>query len=56
MRLWVDNANELFTKAVLQFCAERGIAVHPTTAHTPQENSVAERVFRTVFGRVRSTL
>ncbi len=55
-RLRMDNANKLLTKGVLHYCAQRAIRVAPTVAHTPQENAVVERVFRTIFGRVRSTL
>eukprot|EP00171_Calliarthron_tuberculosum_P023092 IDg23092t1 len=55
-RLRVDNANELMTKDIGRYLQRRGIVLDPTTAHTPQENSAAERGFRTIFGRVRTTL
>eukprot|EP00171_Calliarthron_tuberculosum_P001406 IDg1406t1 len=43
VKLRVDNANELLSRAILRFLDRRGIAGKPTTPHTPHENSIAER-------------
>lgn len=55
-RVHVENTNKLLTKATLQFLERKGIAMEPMTPHTLQENSVAERKFRTIFGRVRASI
>eukprot|EP00171_Calliarthron_tuberculosum_P022201 IDg22201t1 len=55
-RIRTKNANEYMTKATLDSLASQAIAIDPTTAYTPQENAVAERVNRTIMQRVRATL
>ena len=51
-----NNTNELLTKRALTTLGAQGITVTPTTTYTPQENSIAERTFRTILGRVRELI
>lgn len=55
-RIRTDNANEYLTKTLTRTLGHRGIQIDPTVPHTPQENSIAERLNRTLMTRVRSTL
>ena len=55
-RVRSDNANEYLTKKILDDTRARGTAIDPTVPHTPQQNSIAERLNRTLLERVRATL
>ena len=55
-RVRSDNANEYLTKEVLETTRARGSTIDPTVPHTPQQNSIAERLNRTILERVRATL
>ena len=55
-RVRSDNANEYLTKELLETARTRGTAFDPTVPHTPQQNSVSERLNRTLLERVRATL
>lgn len=54
-RLNAGNANEFLIILLLKSTDNRAIHVDPTTPHTPQENSLAERVNITLISRVRAT-
>ena len=51
-----DNAREYYSSDLKQFYAQLNITAHPTIPHTPQENSLAERVNRTILDSTRSSL
>lgn len=55
-RVRCDNAAEYLPKDLRRWMAARGTALDPTVPHSPQENSVAERLNRTLMSRVRATL
>ena len=54
--LVTDNAKEYLAKQVQYKLRERGIKYRATTPYTPQENSLAERINRTLMEKVRATL
>eukprot|EP00177_Eucheuma_denticulatum_P000730 GFKZ01001312.1.p1 GENE.GFKZ01001312.1~~GFKZ01001312.1.p1 ORF type:complete len:306 (+),score=11.41 GFKZ01001312.1:1491-2408(+) len=51
-----ENAREYFSKYLLQLDDQAGTTVNPTISHTPQQNSLAERIFSTLMGSARATL
>ena len=55
-RLSTDNEIIYAGHEVQNFLKERGIQWEPSTPYNPSQNPVAERTFRTLFGRVRSVL
>ena len=55
-RIRCDNAPEFLTKDVLRHFAAVATHVDPTVPHTPQDNSIAERLNQTLINRVRATL
>jgi len=52
----MDNGREYFSKDLQTFYNQNHVTTHPTTPYTPQENSIAERVNRTLLETVRSML
>ena len=55
-RVRCDNAAEYLSIDMRTWFAERGTHLDPTIPHSPQQNSVAERLNRTLMDRVRATL
>jgi len=55
-QLTSDNAKEYHTHSLTSFYKQHNIHLHPTIPHTPQENSLAERVNRTIMNTTRTTL
>ena len=55
-RIRSDNASEYLTKALHRNFGARATHLDPTIPHSPEENSVAERINRTLISRVRATL
>nr|GEW28802.1 retrovirus-related Pol polyprotein from transposon TNT 1-94 [Tanacetum cinerariifolium] len=55
-RLRTDNGLEFRNQEFEQLCIESGIARHLTVAGTPQQNGLAERMNRTLMGKVRCLL
>lgn len=55
-RVRCDNAAEYLPGDLRRWMANRGTPLDPTIPHSPQENSVAERLNRTIMSRVRATL
>lgn len=55
-RVRCDNASEYLSKELLSWYAERGTHVDPTVPDSPQENSISERLNRTLMARVRATI
>ncbi|KAH9650170.1 Integrase catalytic domain-containing protein [Citrus sinensis] len=51
-----DNGGEYTSDPFLQVCQNEGIKRHFTVRHTPQQNSVAERMNRTLLEKVRCML
>jgi transposase InsO family protein len=51
-----DNGGEYVSKEFTKFCLENGIKRELTIAQTPEQNGVAERCWRTLFGMTRSML
>ena len=55
-RVRCDNAKEFLTKSLIAKLAARATTLDPTVPHSPQENSIAERINRTLLSRVRTAL
>ena len=55
-RLRIDKNMEFFSFEFDEFCREEGIARHQTMHHTPQQNSVAERMNRNFLERAHFAL
>jgi len=51
-----DGAKEYTSTKVQTFMAERGIKLQTTTPYTPEENSIAERLNRTLMDKARASL
>ena len=51
-----DNAGEYYSRDMLQFYNAELINTHPTVPHTPQENSLAERINRSLLDTARTNL
>lgn len=51
-----DNGGEYTGKEFMEFCQHAGIKRQFTTAYTPQQNGVAERMNRTLLERTRAML
>ena len=54
--LRTDNGGEYTSREFAEFCKIAGIRRHFTTAYTPQQNGVAERMNRTLLERTRAML
>lgn len=54
--LTTDNAKEYTSQYFQRYLASKGIHFHPFTPHTPQENSLAERLNRTIMNSARDAL
>ena len=54
--LRTDNGGKYLSGRFTKFCLENGIKRELTIAHTPEQNGVAERCWRTLFGMIRSML
>lgn len=54
--LRTDNGREYDNKAFVEYCTERMITHSFTGPYTPEQNGVAERVWRTIMNIVRSLL
>lgn len=54
--LTTDNAKEYTCRYVQKFLMSRGTQYRPTTPYKPQENSIAERINRTIMNSVRTSL
>ena len=52
-RLRIDNGLEYFSEQFNKFCVKEGIARHKIVKGTPHQNSLAERMNRTILERVR---
>ena len=51
-----DNGTEFTKEDVQELCRERGIQFAPSGPHSPQQNGVAERGWRTTLNKVRCLL
>ena len=54
--LRTDNGMEFCSKQFKNYCKSEGIVRHYTVPYTPQQNSVAERMNRTIISRARCML
>ena len=54
--LRTDNGGEFTSMEFENYCKELGIDRHKTTAYTPQQNGVVERMNMTLLERARSML
>ncbi|KAG8487019.1 hypothetical protein CXB51_020709 [Gossypium anomalum] len=54
--LRIDNGLEFCSDEFNRLCKPEGIMRHLTVRHTPQQNSVAERINRTIMEKVRCML
>lgn len=54
--LRTNNRLEFFGEDFDSICKENGITHHKTVRYTPQQNSVVERLDRTIIKRVRCLL
>jgi transposase InsO family protein len=54
--LRTDNGGEFTSMDFENYCNEFGIDTHKTTAYTPQQNSVVERMNMTFLEKPRSML
>ena len=52
--LYCDNGREYLSNEFKEYCVLRGISYHLTVPHTPQQNSVAERMNRSITEKARS--
>ena len=51
-----DNAREYYSSDLKRLYAQLDISTHPSIPHTPQENSLAERINRTLLDATRASL
>jgi transposase InsO family protein len=54
--LRTDNGMEFCSNEFKFFCRKEGIVRHHTIPHTPQQNSVAERMNRIIISKARCML
>lgn len=54
--LYCDNGTEYLSNEMKAYCVEKGIQYHLTVPHTPQQNSIAERMNRTLLEKARSMI
>lgn len=54
--LYCDNGREYLSNEFKDFCAQKGIQYHLTIPYTPQLNSIAERMNRTLVEKARSMI
>lgn len=54
--LIADNAREFVGKDITSECESLGIKLQPIVPHHPQENSINERVHRTIYEAARAAL
>uniref|UniRef100_A0A6V7JW40 Integrase catalytic domain-containing protein n=1 Tax=Bracon brevicornis TaxID=1563983 RepID=A0A6V7JW40_9HYME len=54
--LYCDNGTEYLSNEFKNFCSQKGIQYHLTVPHTPQQNSIAERINRTLVEKARTLL
>lgn len=55
-KIRLDNGGEFVCKEFKRFCDDRGISLDYTPAYTPQLNSHAERLGRTLMDKTRALL
>lgn len=55
-KLYCDNGGEYLSNQMKEYCNQKGIMYHTTTAHTPSLNGIAERMNRTIAEMMRSLL
>jgi hypothetical protein len=55
-RLRCDNGSEYINADLTAFCREKGIKLETTVRYTPEQNSAAERLNRTLMDKVRPML
>ena len=55
-RLRSDNGGEFTSAEFAEFCVLRGIQQEFTAPHSPSQNGVAERSWRTIFDMARSSM
>lgn len=48
VNLYCDNGGEYLSAEMKSYCIEKGITYHLTVPRTPQQNSVSERMVRTI--------
>jgi transposase InsO family protein len=48
VHLYCDNWREYLSGEMREFCKQKGITYHLTVPYTPQQNSVAKRMNRTL--------
>ena len=51
-----DNERIFAGQGTQDLCKEKGSLCEPSAPYSPNQNAVAERTFRTLFGRVRANL
>lgn len=56
VHLYCDNGREYLSNEMKEFCKQKGITYHLTVPYTPQQNSVAERMNRTLTEKARSMI
>lgn len=56
VNLYCDNGGEYLSNEFKEFCAAKGITYHLTVPYTPQQNSVAERMNRTITEKARAMI
>lgn len=54
VHLYCDNGGEYLSADMKEFCHQKGITYHLTVPYTPQQNSVAERMNRTLTEKARA--
>lgn len=54
--LYCDNGPEYLSNEFKSFCAQKGIQYHLTVPYTPQQNSISERMNRTIVEKARAML
>lgn len=54
--LYCDNGREYLSNEFKSFCTERGIQYHLTVPYTPQQNSVAERMNKSLTEKARAMI
>ncbi len=56
VEFFTDNANEYYSKPLQAFYNEHGIQYNTTIPYTPEQNSISERINRTLCDIVRAAL
>lgn len=51
---YCDNGGEYTSNEIKSYFAQKGIQVHYTCPHTPQQNGISERMNRTILERARA--